>query len=81
MVENSEIFSTSLKSNILQDPTVTCVQKCFFYQKFATYPKNGSFGGIKSQELLENCLQTLIMCNYFVVTTFLDNCSVLLLVR
>jgi len=29
-VENSEIFSTSLKSSILQDPTVTFVQKCFF---------------------------------------------------
>jgi len=30
MVENSEIFSTSLKSSILQDPTVTYVQKWFF---------------------------------------------------
>jgi len=29
-MENSEIFSTSLKSRILQDPMVTCVQKCFF---------------------------------------------------
>jgi len=33
MVENSEIFSTSLKSIRLQDPTVTCVQKCFFIKK------------------------------------------------
>jgi len=27
MVENSEIFSTSFQSTILQDPTVTSVQK------------------------------------------------------
>jgi len=33
MVENSEIFSTSLKFSILQDPTVTCVQKCVFLIK------------------------------------------------
>jgi len=38
MVENSEILSTSLKSNILQDPKVICVQK------FATCPRNGNFG-------------------------------------
>jgi len=33
MVENSEIFSASLKSSILQDPTVTYVKKCFFIKK------------------------------------------------
>jgi len=44
MVENCDIFSTSLKSNILQDPTITCVQKCFSDKKFATNPRNGSFG-------------------------------------
>jgi len=30
MVENAEIFSSSLKSSILQDPIVTNVQKCSF---------------------------------------------------
>jgi len=34
MVENSEIFSTSLKSNILQDPTIAYVQKWFFNKKY-----------------------------------------------
>jgi len=29
-MENSEFFSSSLKSSILQDPTVTYVQKCVF---------------------------------------------------
>jgi len=29
MVENFEFFSASLKSSILQDPTVTSVQNCF----------------------------------------------------
>jgi len=33
MVENSEFFSTYLKFRKLQDPTVTCVQKCFFWIK------------------------------------------------
>jgi len=30
MVQNSEIFSTSPKSSILQDPTFKCAQKCSF---------------------------------------------------
>jgi len=34
MVEISEIFSTSLKSSILQDPTVTCVQKWVLITNF-----------------------------------------------
>jgi len=33
-MENSEIFSTSLKSSILQDPTITNVQKYYFIKKF-----------------------------------------------
>jgi len=42
-VEISEIFSTSSQISLLQDPTVTCDQKCFF-QIFGTYTRNGSFG-------------------------------------
>jgi len=30
MVKISEIFSKSSQTSLLQDPTVTCVQKCFF---------------------------------------------------
>jgi len=32
MVKKSEIFSTSSQTSLLQDPTVTCVQKSFFFQ-------------------------------------------------
>jgi len=32
MVENSEIFSTSFQTSVLQDPTITCVKKCFVFQ-------------------------------------------------
>jgi len=45
MVKNSEIFSTSSQTSLLQDPTVTCVQN-FFFQKFDTCTRNGSFGGV-----------------------------------
>jgi len=42
MVEISEIISTYSQTRLLQDPTVTCVQKWVF-QKFGTCTKNGSF--------------------------------------
>jgi len=32
MVEISEIFFTSSQISLLQDPMVTCVQKCFFFK-------------------------------------------------
>jgi len=43
MVEISEFFSESSQTSVLQDPMVTCVEKCFF-SKFGTCTKNGSFG-------------------------------------
>jgi len=30
---NFWIFSTSSQTNVLQDPTITCVQKCFLLKK------------------------------------------------
>jgi len=42
MVEISEIFATSSKNSLLQDPMVTFVRKSFF-QKFGTCTRNGSF--------------------------------------
>jgi len=43
MVEISELFSISSQTSILQDPMVTCVQKCYFFPKFGTYAQNGNF--------------------------------------
>jgi len=42
MFKNSEIFSTSSQTSLLQDPGVKCVQ--IFFQKFGTCTKNGSLG-------------------------------------
>jgi len=43
VVEISEIFSTRSQVIILQDPIVTCVQKCVFFPKFGTCSRNGNF--------------------------------------
>jgi len=42
-VKISEIFSSYFQINVLQDPTITCVQKCFFL-RFGTCTRNGSLG-------------------------------------
>jgi len=46
MVEASEKFSTSLKSSILQDPTVTCVQKCSFIKNLLLVLEMAEFWSI-----------------------------------
>jgi len=43
-VEIFEIFITCSQISILQDPTVTCVKKRYFFQKFGTCTRNGSDG-------------------------------------
>jgi len=35
MVEISEFFSTSFQTSVFQDPTVTCIQKCFIFKNLA----------------------------------------------
>jgi len=45
-VKNSEIFSTSSQTSLLQDPMVTYVQKKKKFQKFGTCTRNGSFGAV-----------------------------------
>jgi len=40
----SETFSTSFQTNVLQDPMVTCVQKCFFIKIFVFVLEMAVFG-------------------------------------
>jgi len=44
MVEISEFFFIFFQTSVIQDPTVTSIQKWFFFLKFSTYTRNGSFG-------------------------------------
>jgi len=43
-VKISKKNSTSFQTNVLQDLTVLCVQKCFFFSKIDTSTRNGRFG-------------------------------------